>query len=452
MFISLPGSQVTAAKPKIHPKHIEGRYRRLRSGISFGLQALLFALPWLNWEGRQAVLCDVEHRRLFLFGLVLHPQDTYFLHLLLISAALTMFFVSAVAGRMWCGYACPETIFTQSFIMVERWWEGDRAARQRLDKGPWNGKKFRAKFGKWAMWTVMGGWLGLTFAGYYTPIRHIGSTPGTIAAVIFFAAISLFFFGYFREQFCIYICPYSRFQSVMIDRDSLIVGYDALRGEPRGKKKKLTELPVASQPSQGDCVDCSMCVQVCPMGIDIRNGLQMECIHCTACIDACDSIMDKVERPRGLIRYTSLNGLEKKKTRLLRPRVLFYAALLSVAYGTFGYLALTRKPLAIDAVRLVQPGGQLAATTADGRVSNTFKINLMNRLAHPTDMWISVEGLDQAELLGVPQPIHLESGQVFEGQALVVVPASQRGVHRFQFRVHDRAELSNTQEATLVVP
>ena len=449
--MELPGTDITAPRKKVYPRHVEGRLRNLRTFFSIVLQGLLFLIPWLQWDGRQAVLADLPGRKLFLFGLVLHPQDTYFLHLLLISGAITLFLVSAIAGRMWCGYACPQTIFTQSFIMVERWFEGDRAARIRLDKSPWNAEKLARKLGKRTAWCVMGGWLGFTFAGYFLPIREMAAqllsgqvSTTTGLAMAFFTAISLFDFGYFREQFCCYLCPYARFQGAMLDSNSLIVGYDARRGEPRGKLK---------DPARGSCIDCGMCVQACPTGIDIRKGLQLECIACTACVDACDTVMDKIEQPRGLVRYSSLNGLEGKPTRVVRPRVLLYSTLLLALGSLLVYLIWTRSPLGVDAIRVVPPGGQLAATTPDGRISNVFKINLINRLAVPEQVWLEAEGLEGAEIVGLQTPVELKSGQVFEAQVLVLVPQNMaRGSHPFRFQAHNQKDLKNSKESSFFVP
>lgn len=449
--MELPGIEITSARQKVYPKHVNGRFRSLRNFFSFSLQALLFLIPWLQWNGRQAVLADIPGRKLFLFGLVLHPQDTYFLHLMLISAALLLFLVSAVIGRTWCGYACPQTIFTQSFIMVERWFEGDRAARQRLDKAPWDARKIGLKLGKWSAWTAMGMWLGFTFSGYYLPIRHTlaqllaGEVSTTTAVTIAtLTAISLFDFGYFREQFCSYLCPYARFQGAMLDRDSLIVGYDSQRGEPRGKVK---------DPQRGACIDCSACVQACPTGIDIRKGLQLECIACTACIDACDEMMDKVQQPRGLVRYSSLNGLEGKQQRVLRPRLVAYIVLLGGLGSLLLYLAVHRAPLGIDAVRVVQPGGQLALVTPDGRITNIFKLSLVNRRAETETIRIDTEGLGEVQLAGLEQPIQLEPGEVRESQVLLVASQEmKRGGHPFRFRVSNQQGLSNSAAANFFVP
>lgn len=450
--MELPGISVTASRKKVYPKHVKGRFRSLRNVASVVLQSLLFLLPWLQWNGRQAVLADLPGRKLYLFDLVLHPHDTYFLHLILISAAFLLFAVSAVAGRMWCGYACPQTLFTQSFVMIERWFEGDRAARQRLDRQPWNAAKLRIKLSKWAFWLAMGGWLGFTFAGYFLPIRgiaaellqgHVSTT--TAATVFFFTALSLFEFGYFREQFCNYLCPYARFQGAMLDSNSLIVGYDERRGEPRGKVKDQ---------DRGSCVDCTMCVQVCPQGIDIRKGLQLECIACSACIDVCDEVMDKVGQPRGLVRYTSLNGLEGKPTRVIRPRLIFYSILLTFLGSLLGWLIWNRAPLGIDAVRVVQPGGQLAATTPDGRIGNVFKLHLINRRADPAQVHVTTQNLPGAELKGLTTPLTVEGGQVLEVQVLLLMPAdAKRGIQPFHFVIGDREkDHVNSKEATFVVP
>ena len=441
----LPGQEMTAARRKIYPRHSPGRFRRLRNVLSLLLQGLLFSLPWLQWHGRQAVLADLPGRKLYLFGLVLHPQDNYFLLLLTVIAVLLITWVSALAGRMWCGFACPQTIFTQAFIAVERFFEGDRAARIRLDKAPWGLPKWRAKMAKWAVWSAMGVWLGVTFSGYFIPIRQIASghiDTATAMVVLFFTGFSLFDFGYFREQFCQHICPYARLQSTMLDRNSIIVGYDRQRGEPRGKKTLA---------DRGSCVDCGMCAQACPAGIDIREGFQPECIGCTACIDACDKVMDKIDQPRGLIRFTSLNELEGKPTRVIRPRIVVYTVVLMVLSSMLVYLVTTRSPIGLECERFVRPGGELAARTPDGRVSNLFRVHLVNRLAEPTSISVSLD-LPQAELLGVRE-LQLASGQVQEMQLLVVAPTTLgRGIHPFRFLANAPGGVRTTSQATFFVP
>lgn len=446
----LPGEQMTAARKKVYPRNSPGRFRNLRNVLSILLQGLLFWLPWLQWHSRQAVLADLPGRKLYLFGLVLHPQDNYFLLLITIIAVLLISGVSTLAGRIWCGFACPQTIFTQAFIGVERFFEGDRAARLRLDKAGWDGKKIRTKAMKWSVWTVMGIWLGITFAGYFLPIRELGHqfTSGQVdfntgLVVLLFTGFSLFDFGYFREQFCQHVCPYARLQGTMLDSDSIIVGYDSGRGEPRGKLK---------QAGRGSCVDCSMCVQVCPAGIDIRQGLQSECIGCTACIDACDDIMDKVKQPRGLIRFTSLNELEGRPTQIVRPRMVIYSVALAALSSLLIFLIVTRSPIGLDCERLVKPGGEMASSTPDGRVCNLFKAHLVNRLAEPVELRVQLADLPGAEVMG-NRSLRLASGQVEELQLLVVAPVSLgRGIHPFRFVAASSDGVSVSSLATFFIP
>ena len=426
-------SEATAPRQKVYPRHSPGRFHNLRNVLSVGLQALLFLAPWVQWKGQQAILLDVPGRRVFFFDLVLHPQETYFLLLLLILGALCLFATTALAGRMWCGYACPQTLFTQSFIAVERFFEGDRAARMRLDKSPWDARKVGLKLSKLAVWSIMGGWLGLTFAGYYVPIRSIFADlisghplTSTLVMVGLFTAFSLFDFGWFREQFCCYLCPYARFQGSMLDSHSSIVGYDYNRGEPRGK---------VNAENAGDCINCTMCVQVCPMGIDIRNGLQLECIACAACVDACDEVMDKVSRPRGLVGYTSLQELEGKKVRWARPRVMVYALLLTALSALFVVLLLKRSPLGLDAVRQAPGGSQNYSVTADGRISNPYLIHLVNRTRQPQTVDLSLVGFPGAELVTPRNPYVLEPAEVASLTAIVVHPRAGLAIlSRFKIR------------------
>lgn len=439
-------SEATAPRRKLYPRHIEGRFRRLRNLASGVLQALLFLAPWIQWRGQQAILLDLPGRRLFFFDLVLHPQETYFLMLLAILGALCLFASTALGGRMWCGYACPQTLFTQSFIAVERFFEGDRAARIRLDKGPWDTHKVSVKVAKWTVWTMMGAWLGVTFAGYYIPIRDLVANPGSGQALIvvaLFMGISLFDFGWFREQFCCYLCPYARFQGSMLDSHSRIVGYDFNRGEPRGK---------ATDKSAGGCVNCTMCVQVCPMGIDIRNGLQLECIACTACIDACNETMDKLGRPQGLIRYTSLQELEGKKTSLVRPRVVIYGVLLGLLSLLFVVLLARRGPMGFDVIRQNPGGGQNFSVTADGRVSNAYRVHLVNHTRQPQTVALSLEGFPDAELVTPSNPYSLAPAEV-ASVTVVILHSRQNLAPLSHFRLHARAgSLNLEKETTFLAP
>ena len=303
------------ARRKIYASSVQGFFANWRWIMVWLTQIVFYGLPWLRWDGRQAVLLDVAQRKFYFFGLILWPQDVMFLALLLIIAAYGLFLFTAIAGRLFCGYACPQTVYTEIFMWIESKVEGDRLARIRLDSHPMNLRKFARKAIKHGLWVALALWTGFTFVGYFTAIHSLvrelaaWSLGGWEAFWILFYALATYGnAGFMREQVCKYMCPYARLQSAMFDRDTLIVSYDPARGEPRGKRK--TDVPAREQ-GKGDCVDCSICVQVCPTGIDIREGLQYECIGCGACADACNQVMDKLNTPRGLIRYSSENAIEK---------------------------------------------------------------------------------------------------------------------------------------------
>ncbi|RZI98679.1 MAG: cytochrome c oxidase accessory protein CcoG, partial [Rubrivivax sp.] len=322
------------SEDKIHPRAVDGFFARWRWAMVAITQLVFYGLPWLTWGDRPAVLFDLASRRFYVFGLVLYPQDFVYLTALLLISAYALFLFTAVAGRVWCGYACPQTVYTEIFVRIEHWFEGDRNARLKLDKAGFSANKLWRKGGKHAAWIALSLFTGMSFVGYFTPIRELFglSMSGWEAFwVLFYGFATYGNAGFMREQVCKYMCPYARFQSAMFDRDTLIVSYDPARGEPRGnnalRKKGETR-------AVGACIDCKLCVQVCPTGIDIRKGLQYECISCAACIDVCDGVMDKMGTPRGLIRYDTENGMSQQLTRaqrwrrVLRPRVLIYATLL----------------------------------------------------------------------------------------------------------------------------
>ena len=373
-------------QPEIYPRAVKGWFATWRWTFVWLTQLFFYGLPWLQWGGRQAVLFDLEAQRFFILGLVLYPQDLIFLAALLVLSALALFFFTAVAGRLWCGYTCPQTVYTEIFMWVERKLEGDRIARMRLDQAPWSAQKLARKGGKQAAWIVIGLFTGFSFVGYFTPIRELAGavlsfsvTPWNGFWILFYGAATYGNAGYLREQICKYMCPYARFQSALIDKDSLIITYDSARGEPRGSRSRKLS---ASAQGLGDCIACTLCVQVCPTGIDIRDGLQNECIGCAACIDVCDDVMDKMGYAKGLIRYATENGVVHGWSRLqmfkraLRPRVLIYGAVLTAASVAFAASVALRSPFKFD---VIKDRGTLARVVDDGTVENVYRIQVMNR-------------------------------------------------------------------------
>jgi cytochrome c oxidase accessory protein FixG len=394
------GGAMYVSERKIYPRDVDGRFQRLRIIAVFVLLGMYYLFPWLQWDGRQAVLFDLAARKFYIFGLAFWPQDFIYLALGLVLAGLTLFFFTAVAGRLWCGYACPQTVWTEVFLWMEQWTEGDRNKRMRLDAAPWSLDKLRRKGAKHVLWFVFALWTGITFVGFFTPIRGLADralpfawSGWEIFWVLFYALATWGNAGVLREQVCKYMCPYARFQSAMFDRDTLIITYDERRGEPRGARRK------GSQPEgQGDCIDCTICVQVCPTGIDIRNGLQYECIACGACIDACDDVMAKVGSPPGLIRYATQNSIEGKPTRVLRPRVLVYGiALLLLVGGIVGGIAL-RRPLIVDVVR----DQKLFRETAGGIIENSYTLRVVNKEARAHRFTIAIDSLAPLQLAATP--------------------------------------------------
>jgi cytochrome c oxidase accessory protein FixG len=396
-------------RQKVYPRAVHGWFAAWRWALVWATQLVFYGGAWLTWNGRQALLFDIAQRKFYLFGLVFWPQDIIYLTVLLIVAALSLFLFTALAGRLWCGYACPQTVYTEIFLWIERMVEGERNARMRLDKEGLSSRKLFLKGGKHAAWLALSLWTGLTFVGYFTPIRELLAQLAALSVgpwegfwVLFYGFATYGNAGWMREQVCKYMCPYARFQSAMFDRDTLIITYDAKRGEPRGKGA-----------GKGDCVDCGICVQACPTGIDIRNGLQYECIGCAACIDGCDQVMDKVGRPRGLIRYS--------KGRMLRPRVLIYSAILAaIALGAALSLYL-RTPLKVDVIR---DRAAIAREVEGGLIENVYRLQIMNTTEEARAFEIRVSGLPGILVWGeniagvpaatsrmVPVRVRVEAGQ-----------------------------------------
>ena len=386
---------------KIQVRATSGRFNRLR-WLTFGLtQILFYGLCWLQWDGRQAVLFNLEERHFYLFGWVLWPQDGLYLALLLIFSALLLFAVTAVFGRLFCGFACPQTTYTALFMGLEEWAEGPRAARIELDQSGWTADKLLKRGRKHLAWSVLALWTGITFVGYFTPIRSFAPAFLQVQAgfwetfwALFYGGFTYLQAGFMREKVCQHMCPYSRFQGVMYDAQTITVGYDVLRGEPRGAlHRKETK-------AAGACVDCTLCVQVCPAGIDIRNGAQYECISCALCIDACDTVMDKIGQARGLIRFDSLERLTRQvqdRTRALQPRVLIYAGIMMTLLSVTGYLIRARVPLRMDVLR---DRNVLARETDDGAIENTYQLRITNMSTKDRRFVVQVAGLPNAEIAG----------------------------------------------------
>ncbi len=374
------GGDLYLAAPKVYPREVEGRFQRLRHVAVFVLLSLFYLMPWAQWNGRQAVLFDLPARKFYVLGLTFWPQDFFYLSWLLILAGLSLFFFTALAGRLWCGYACPQTVWTEVFLRMERWIEGDRGRRMKLDAAPWGSEKIMRKGAKQALWITFALWTGFTFVGFFTPIREFGPRvlsltvgPWETFWSLFYAFATYGNAGYLREQVCKYMCPYARFQGAMFDPNTLVIAYDGKRGEPRGPRRKGSDYRADGL---GDCIDCTICVQVCPTGIDIREGLQIECIACGACIDACDGVMDKVGYPRGLVRYATEESLAGHASRILRPRVVIYALLLSAGFAGFIWSVTHRVPLMVDVVR---DRNALYRVAEGGAIENAYTLKIMNK-------------------------------------------------------------------------
>ncbi|MCX7545833.1 cytochrome c oxidase accessory protein CcoG [Marinicella gelatinilytica] len=404
------------AHEKVYPRETKGRFQFKRKLAVFVLLGLFYFLPWLDWGGHQAVLFDLPARRFYIFGITLWPQDFIFLALMLIIAAFSLFFFTALAGRLWCGFACPQTVWTEVFIWMEQLTEGNRNKRMKLDKGPWNFNKIWRKTAKQAMWITFALWTGFTFVGFFTPIKELAVGvwtwnlgPWETFWMFFYGFATYGNAGFLREQVCLYMCPYARFQGAMFDKETLIISYDVARGEPRmrGKTRREAENP-------GDCIDCTMCVQVCPTGIDIRDGLQYECIACAACIDACDEVMETVGLPKGLIRYTTENSLAGKESRVFRPRIIIYGIILTLLLSAFGYALFSRST--IDA-NVIPDRNSFYRIVDAKRIENVYNLKIMNKGPVTAQYQVTATGLD-----GLKVDFETEDGLTAEPGELISVP------------------------------
>ena len=430
------------AQKKIYPRSISGLFARWRWVMVFLTQLVFYGLPWLEWGQRQMVLFDLGARRFYIFGLVLYPQDFIYLTGLLIISALALFLFTAVAGRLWCGFACPQTVYTEIFMWIEHKVEGDRSSRLRLDNGPWTAAKVGKKSLKQFLWIAVSVWTGFTFVGYFVPIRELGAEMLALHGswplfwVAFYGFATYGNAGFLREQVCKYMCPYARFQSAMFDKDTLIVTYDEARGDPRGPRTKTVDYKAQGL---GDCIDCTLCVQVCPVGIDIRNGLQYECIGCGLCVDACNTVMDKMKYPRGLIRFSTQNGVAHRWTqsqilrRVLRPRVLIYSAALVLLCIAMLASLVVRTPLKVDVVR---DRAALSRIVAGGKLENVYRLQIMNATEGPQRYRISARGLQGLELATEPE-VAIEAAESHWVSVRLQIPygSAEPGSHPVTFEI-----------------
>lgn len=442
-------------REKIYTRKIEGFFQRIRLFTGWPLLLGYFLMPWLTWDGHQAMLFDLPERKFYILFLTFWPQDFPLLAWVLIIGAFGLFAVTNFAGRIWCGYTCPQTVWTAIYMWMEQKAEGSRNQRIKLDKAPWTLNKFWKKLIKHSMWLGFAFLTGFTFVAYFTPAYQLAADFFTgqaalvaYAWILFFTLATYINAGWMREQVCMYMCPYARFQSAMFDSDTLIVSYDAQRGEPRGSRKRRGN----SDHQLGDCIDCQICVQVCPTGIDIRNGLQYECIGCALCVDACDSVMKKMNYDPGLIRYTTENSLNGGKTHFLRPRLLGYCAVLLIMVATMAVQMTQRSQLELDVIRDRQ---QLFTRAPNGDIENTYTLKMINMTDESGWFTLDVTGLDEFYFSEVPR-FYLDAGSTREQPLrLATLPANlDTMVNQIQFSLIAEFDnnLKNTQDSRFIGP
>ncbi len=448
--------ELYASREHIYVKFYKGLFKNFRI-ISGSIMLLMFyVFPLIEWNGRQAILFDLPNRQFHVFGMTFWPQDFMLLSWLLIILAFTLFFVTVFAGRLWCGYACPQFVWTWLFIWAERIAEGDRNQRIKLDKAAWSAEKIRKKAIKHGLWVFIAITSAVAFVGYFSPIRELvvdlasfSLGPWETWWIGFIAVATYANAGWLREQVCIYMCPYARFQSVMFDQDTLVISYDEKRGENRGKRKKGSDYKAEDL---GDCIDCGFCVNVCPVGIDIRDGLQYECVACGACVDACDDIMDRMGYEKGLVRYTTEHQLEGNTTHLLRPRLMGYLLVLIAMCIAFGYTIFSRVPLEVDILR---DRGQLYNETPNGLIENVYKLKLANKEQRDHDYRISVSGIEGLKLITEPV-VTIKAGELLDYNIRIHLDKAniKRPNYDIQIKVEalDNNSISITEENRFIGP
>ncbi|MBK8479617.1 MAG: cytochrome c oxidase accessory protein CcoG [Proteobacteria bacterium] len=440
------------SRRQVRPKLSRGRFQRRRAFVGYALIALFTASPYLRLHGRPLVLLDLPRREFTLFGTTFLPTDSMLLMLLLVSIVVSIFLLTALLGRVWCGWACPQTVYLELIYRpIERFFEGSPRQQRALDRG----LPSRRRLLKNVVFLLLSAFLAHTFLAYFVGVERLllwvrrspFEHPAAFLVMAVTTALMFLDFAWFREQTCIVACPYGRLQSVLLDRQSMIVGYDLRRGEPRGKLRRAAAAPIVGTPGDagaGDCIDCRACVQTCPTGIDIREGLQLECVGCTQCIDACDAIMTRVGKPRGLIRYTSQDELAGRTRRLLRPRVVIYPTVLALVVGLLALALARRQPADLT---LLRAGGRPFALLdgPDGRpgasVSNQLLLKIVNRTERPRRYTITLLDAATAELVAPENPLAVDAGKTGTMMAFVLAPRAlfAAGPHALRLRVSDGA-------------
>ncbi len=451
---NLPAHKAATIDGQIFTRSFSGRFRNLRLVGAGFLALLFFGTSWINWNGHQAILWDLDTRQFHVFGTTFWPQDFMLLSLVMIIGAFLLFAVTMVAGRVWCGYTCPQSVWTWAFMWVENITEGDRNQRIKLAAAPHSFSKLVKRTGKHSLWLVMSIATGIAFVGYFIPVRELTVNLlqlewFTTSAIWVFivAALTYVNAGWVREKVCLHMCPYARFQSVMFDRDTLVISYDAARGDARGSRKK-DEDPQAL--GLGDCIDCYMCVQVCPTGIDIRDGLQLDCIGCAACIDACDDVMDKMGYASGLVSYTSEAALAGEPTRILRPRLVAYSTAIIIMLGAL-WFALDAREL-VD-ISVVKDRTVLYRKNSDGNIVNVYRLKITNKTQTPAHYDLHIAN-DTRLSLTRPYTLDLKPGEIVDMPISVVMKgkSAESGMTHFEFVLVDSTDSRTHEAANFIYP
>jgi len=409
----------------VFPKKPSGKFYNARSAVSLFLLAFLFGAPFIKVNGHPFIILNILERKFIIFGIPFGPHDIHLFALTMIAVIVGIFLFTVVYGRIFCGWICPQTIFMELvFRKIEYWIEGDAAKQRALKDAPMSSSKFLKKSSKQAIFFLISFLIANTFLSYIVGVdklyQYIIDTPAehfaTFAAILIFSGIFYFVFAYFREQACTLVCPYGRLQGVMLDQNSIVIHYDYKRGEPRGKIQK------ESEGNHGHCIDCHLCVQVCPTGIDIRNGTQLECVNCTACIDACDDVMVKIKKPKGLIRYASKNEIESGKRAGFSSRAIGYTVVLVLLTGLISFLLINRSEVELSILR---SPGMIFQEQPDNRLSNLYDVKIVNKSFSTLSVSLDVENIPSAEIKLIGSDLKVEAQGVAEAKFFVILPKSE---------------------------